>query len=53
MSVRLVCTIIGVLGFTFGISERILASTSDGYVSAEDLTLLFTSLFFFVVFLLK
>jgi hypothetical protein len=38
----------GVSSWLFGITDRSIASLSDGYLSALDITQLFTAAFFFV-----
>lgn len=41
----------GVSSWLFGITDRSIASFSDGYLSAWDITQLFTAAFFFVSWL--
>lgn len=41
----------GVSSWLFGITDRSIASFSDGYLSALDITQLFTASFFFVSWL--
>lgn len=43
--------LIGVSSWVFGITDRSIATLSDGYLSALDLTQLFTAFFFFVSWL--
>lgn len=43
---------LGVSSWLFGITDRSIASFSDGYLSALDITQLFTASFFFVSWLL-
>ncbi len=44
--------IIGVLAWLFGICDRTIAGLADGYLSAIDLTQLFTASFFFTCWLI-
>lgn len=41
----------GISSWLFGITDRSIASLSDGYLSALDITQLFTAAFFFVSWL--
>jgi len=41
----------GVSSWVFGITDRTIACSSDGYLSALDITQLFTASFFFVSWL--
>jgi len=43
--------LLGVSSWLFGITDRSIASLSDGYLSALDITQLFTAAFFFVSWL--
>lgn len=43
--------LVGVSSWLFGITDRSIASLSDGYLSALDIVQLFTALFFFVSWL--
>jgi hypothetical protein len=43
--------LLGVSSWLFGITDRSIASLSDGYLSALDIVQLFTALFFFVSWL--
>ncbi|BDA69065.1 hypothetical protein CAL7716_032310 [Calothrix sp. PCC 7716] len=43
--------LLGTGSWVFGITDRTIASFSDSYLSAIDLTQLFTALFFFVSWL--
>lgn len=43
---------IGIAGYSFGISERFSAAIADSILSAKDLILLFTALFFASIWLL-
>ena len=43
--------IFGTSFWLFGISERILVSLADGYLSAKDIIQLFTASFFFISWL--
>lgn len=43
--------LLGVSSWLFGITDRSIASLSDGYLSALDIIQLFTALFFFVSWL--
>lgn len=43
--------LLGVSSWLFGITDRTIASFSDGYLSALDITQLFTASFFFVSWL--
>ena len=43
--------LLGVSSWLFGITDRSIASLSDGYLSALDITQLFTASFFFVSWL--
>jgi len=45
------CVRPGILAWLFGITDRSIASFSDGYLSAIDLTQLFTASFFLVSWL--
>lgn len=40
--------LLGILSWLFGITDRSIASLSDGYLSALDIIQLFTASFFFV-----
>jgi hypothetical protein len=42
---------LGISSWLFGITDRSIASLSDGYLSALDITQLFTASFFFVSWL--
>ena len=43
--------LLGVSSWLFGITDRSIASLSDGYLSAVDIVQLFTALFFFASWL--
>lgn len=43
--------LLGISSWLFGITDRSIASFSDGYLSALDITQLFTASFFFVSWL--
>lgn len=43
--------LVGVSSWLFGITDRSIASLSDGYLSALDIVQLFTALFFFASWL--
>lgn len=43
--------LLGISCWLFGITDRSIASFSDGYLSALDLVQLFTALFFFISWL--
>ncbi|MDX2228723.1 MAG: hypothetical protein NW220_03750 [Leptolyngbyaceae cyanobacterium bins.349] len=43
--------LLGISSWLFGITDRSLASFADGYLSAIDITQLFTASFFFVSWL--
>ncbi len=43
--------IVGISSWVFGITDRSFASFADGYLSAIDITQLFTASFFFVSWL--
>jgi hypothetical protein len=43
--------VFGISSWVFGITDRSIASFSDGYLSALDLTQLFTAAIFFVAWL--
>lgn len=43
--------LLGVSSWLFGITDRSIASFSDGYLSALDITQLFTASFFFISWL--
>lgn len=43
--------LLGIASWLFGITDRSIASISDGYISAIELMQLFTALFFFVSWL--
>ncbi len=43
--------LLGVSSWLFGITDRSIASLSDGYLSALDIVQLFTALFFFASWL--
>jgi hypothetical protein len=43
--------LLGISSWLFGITDRSLASFADGYLSALDITQLFTASFFFVSWL--
>jgi hypothetical protein len=43
--------LLGISSWLFGIADRSLASLADGYLSALDITQLFTASFFFVSWL--
>ncbi|MFB2881441.1 hypothetical protein [Floridanema aerugineum] len=43
--------LIGISSWLFGICDRTIASLADGYLSAIDITQLFTASFFFVSWL--
>lgn len=50
-SLRYGIWLLGVSSWLFGITDRSIASLSDGYLSALDITQLFTASFFFVSWL--
>ncbi len=43
--------LLGISSWLFGITDRSIASLSDGYLSASDIVQLFTASFFFVSWL--
>lgn len=43
--------LVGISSWLFGITDRTIAATSDGYLSAIDIAQLFTASFFFVSWL--
>jgi hypothetical protein len=43
--------LLGILGWVFGLSDRVIASSENGFVDAVEITQLTTSLTFFVMWL--
>lgn len=50
-SLKYAIWLLGISSWLFGITDRSIASFSDGYLSALDITQLFTASFFFVSWL--
>ena len=50
-TLRYAVWLLGISSWLFGITDRSIASFSDGYLSASDIVQLFTALFFFVSWL--